>query len=57
MVFIGPFAFYPKGTVPARILPLANVVQQIGHEVTILLPPYDNSGHFGRSFKMEGINA
>lgn len=56
VVFIGPFALYPKGTVAVRILPLARVLRDRGHEVTILLPPYDNPEHSGRSFTVDGID-
>lgn len=56
IVFIGPFAIYPKGTVPIRILPLAKALQKKGHEVTILLPPYDNLEYSGKSFEVNGID-
>lgn len=56
IVFVGPFALYPKGTVTVRIVPLARALRENGHEVTILLPPYDKPEHSGRSFKVGGID-
>jgi glycosyltransferase involved in cell wall biosynthesis len=56
VVFVGPFAFYPKGTVPVRLLPLARVLRQWGHDVVIVLPPYDNLADSGRSFRVDGVD-
>lgn len=53
---IGPFALHPKGTVPLRILPLAKALHRDGNDVLIILPPYDNIEHSGRSFKVDGID-
>lgn len=55
VVFVGPFAFYPKGTVPVRMLPLAKLLQQDGNAVEVLLPPYDNEADSGRSFRVDGV--
>ena len=56
IAFVGPFAFYPKGTVPVRMLPIAKVLQKEGHEVVMVLPPYDNLGDSGRSFRVDGVD-
>jgi len=42
IVFLAPFGIRPKGTVIARMLPLAAELQKIGHTVTIIAPPYTN---------------
>ncbi len=39
IVFLAPFGIRPKGTVIARMLPLAVELQKIGHSVTIIAPP------------------
>jgi glycosyltransferase involved in cell wall biosynthesis len=56
IVFIGPFAFYPKGTVPVRMLPLAKELRRNGHYVEIVLPPYDNLVDSGKSYMIDGID-
>ena len=45
---IGPFAFQPRGTVPARMLPIARRLVEDGHQVFVVLPPYDNPQESGR---------
>jgi len=55
-VFIGPFAFYPKGTVIVRVLPLAKAVKEQGYEVLVLLPPYDSPQYSGVQFEVDGVN-
>ncbi len=55
IMLIGPFALYPKGTVSVRILSLARTLKGFGHEVSILLPPYDNLEHSGTRFEVNGI--
>ena len=39
IVFIAPFGIRPKGTVIARMIPLAAGLQGLGHRVTIVAPP------------------
>jgi glycosyltransferase involved in cell wall biosynthesis len=48
VVFIAPFAEAPKATTSARIIPLARAVARRGHDVTVLVPPYDNPAEGGR---------
>jgi glycosyltransferase involved in cell wall biosynthesis len=55
LVFIGPFAFRPKGTVSARAFLMARALARRGHKVTILLPPYDNPADSGRVWEVDGI--
>ncbi|HEY1579827.1 MAG TPA: glycosyltransferase, partial [Terracidiphilus sp.] len=55
IAFIGGFAFSPKGTMRARAHPLAAELVKLGHEVTIFLPPYDNTADLGREWDQEGV--
>ncbi|MFC2029093.1 glycosyltransferase family 4 protein [Chloroflexota bacterium] len=55
VVIIGPHAFSPKGTVRARAHPLGRALVQQGHQVTILIPPYDNPAESGRTWTQEGV--
>jgi glycosyltransferase involved in cell wall biosynthesis len=51
LVFFAPFAFSPKATVSARMLPIASALARRGHQVHILIPPYDNPEDSGRIWK------
>lgn len=42
IVFLAPFGIRPKGTVIARMIPLAAALQELGHTVVIITPPYTN---------------
>jgi glycosyltransferase involved in cell wall biosynthesis len=42
IVFLAPFGIRPKGTLQARMLPLAQALQRRGYEVEIIAPPYTN---------------
>jgi glycosyltransferase involved in cell wall biosynthesis len=55
IVIVGPFALYPKGTVLVRIVPLAQALSRLGHNIRVILPPYDNKGHSGRNLTFEGV--
>jgi glycosyltransferase involved in cell wall biosynthesis len=55
LVFVGPFAFKPKGTVSARAFFIARALVQRGHRVTILMPPYDNLADSGRIWEQDGV--
>lgn len=48
VVFVAPFAEAPKATTSARIIPLARAVARRGHDVTVVVPPYDNPSEGGR---------
>lgn len=52
---IGPFAFQPKGTVSARAFFVARALVKRGHQVTILMPPYDNPADSGRIWEEDGV--
>ncbi len=49
IVFLAPFGIRPKGTLIARLLPLAKELQILGHEVVIITPPYTNPEDSGKN--------
>lgn len=55
IVFLAPFGIRPKGTLIARMLPLAAGIQECGHQVTIIAPPYTNSEDSGRVEIVRGV--
>lgn len=55
IVFLAPFGIRPKGTVIARMLPLAAALQERGHRVTIIAPPYTNPEDAGREESLRGV--
>lgn len=55
LVFIAPFAFWPKATVSARMLPMATALARHGHSVLILIPPYDNPAESGKHWVQQGV--
>ena len=55
IVMIGPFAFKPKGTVSVRAFFIARALAKRGHNVTILMPPYDNLAYSGRVWEQDGV--
>ena len=55
IVFFAPFGIRPKGTVPARMIPLAAALQALGHLVTIIAPPYTNPEDSGKSEIVRGV--
>lgn len=55
IVFIAPFGIRPKGTVIARMVPLAAELQQRGHEVVIVAPPYTNPESSGATEVVRGV--
>jgi glycosyltransferase involved in cell wall biosynthesis len=55
IVFLAPFGIRPKGTVLARMIPLAAELQALGHEVVIIAPPYTNPEDSGRSEVVRGV--
>jgi glycosyltransferase involved in cell wall biosynthesis len=50
IVFVGPFAMQPKRTMAVRALPLARALAARGHELLILLPPWDHPQDAGREW-------
>lgn len=55
IVFLAPFGIRPKGTVLARMIPLAEELQALGHEVVIVAPPYTNPEDSGRTELVRGV--
>lgn len=55
VVMIGPFAFRPKGTVSVRAFFIARALAKRGHQVSILMPPYDNPEDSGRIWEQDGV--
>lgn len=49
--FVAPFGLRLKGTVRARILPLAKVLAQRGNQVMVLIPPWDSPDDGGKSWR------
>ena len=55
IVFLAPFGIRPKGTLIARMIPLAAELQNLGHRVTIIAPPYTNPEDSGKSEVVQGV--
>jgi glycosyltransferase involved in cell wall biosynthesis len=55
IVFLAPFGIRPKGTVIARMLPLAGELQVLGHEVVVVAPPYTNPEDSGKVEVVRGV--
>ena len=51
LVFLGPFGLAPKGTMRARALPLARALARLGHEVTVIMPPWQRPEEAGRAWE------
>lgn len=55
VVFLAPFGRSPKGTTRARVLPMARAVAARGHDVSVVIPPYDDPSDAGRSWEDRGV--
>ena len=55
IVFLAPFGIRPKGTVLARMVPLAAELQTLGNEVVIIAPPYTNPEDSGKVEVVRGV--
>ncbi|WP_224963347.1 glycosyltransferase family 4 protein [Geomonas subterranea] len=55
IVFWAPFGIRPKGTVIARMLPLAVGLQELGHKVVVVAPPYTNPEDSGKTEVVQGV--
>ncbi len=56
IALIGPFALEPKGTTSGRALPLAAALARRGHEVLLIVPPWDNPAYSGRRMSLQGVD-
>ena len=55
IVMIGPFGMRPRSTMRVRALPMAKALTARGHEVTMLLPPWQNQEDEGIEREEEGV--
>lgn len=55
IVFLAPFGIRPKGTLIARMIPIAVELQALGHEVVIVAPPYTNPEDSGKTEIVRGV--
>lgn len=55
VVMVGPFGLRPRGTMSARALPLAKALARRGHQVVLLMPPWQNPEDAGRSWEEDGV--
>jgi len=55
IVFLAPFGIRPKGTVIARMVPLAAGLKGLGHELVIVAPPYTNPEDSGKTEEVRGV--
>jgi glycosyltransferase involved in cell wall biosynthesis len=55
VAMVGPFALDPMGTVRVRMVPIAESLKSAGYDPRIILPPYDNPKHSGRSIEMKSV--
>jgi glycosyltransferase involved in cell wall biosynthesis len=55
ILYMAGFAWEPKGTVRSRAFPLAAEMVRRGHDVTLLIAPYDNPVYSGQQFVSQGV--
>lgn len=55
IVMLAPFGIRPKGTLSARMLPLAQSLVRRGHHVSIIAPPVNNPQDAGRHDCYDGV--
>lgn len=55
IVMLAPFGIRPKGTLSARMLPLAQALVRRGHHVSIIAPPVNNPQDAGRRDCYDGV--
>lgn len=55
IVMIAPFGIRPKGTLLARMLPLARALCRRGHQVAIVAPPVQNPEDAGTRIDYDGV--
>src|SRR5215213_5948541 len=56
IIMLAPFGIRPKGTLSARMLPLAQALRQRGHCVSIIAPPVQNPQDAGRRDVYAGVS-
>lgn len=55
VVMLAPFGLSPKGTVSARMMPLAEGLARRGHAVALIIPPWDAPQDSGRTWEEGGV--
>jgi glycosyltransferase involved in cell wall biosynthesis len=55
IVFIGPFGLQPKSTMRVRALFLAKSLAGRGHQVAMVIPPWDDPARSGQTWEEDGI--
>src|SRR5215204_198577 len=55
IVFVAPFGLKHKTTVWARTLPMAQSLVTMGHQATILIPPWDSPEDAGKTEIIGGV--
>lgn len=55
IIFFAPFGIRPKGTLIARMIPLASELQYLGDEVVIIAPPYTNPEDSSKEEVFKGV--
>ncbi len=55
ILFVAPFGLQPKQTVSGRALPLAQALTRRGHDLQVVVPPWDHPPDSGRSFTDGGV--
>ncbi|NTU86064.1 MAG: glycosyltransferase family 4 protein, partial [Chloroflexales bacterium] len=55
IVMLAPFGIRPKGTLLARMLPLARALTRLGHAVSIVAPPVQNPEDAGTRVVHGGV--
>src|SRR5690242_11378859 len=55
ITMLAPFGIRPKGTLSARMLPLAQALARRGHSVAIVAPPLQNPQDAGRRDSYDGV--
>lgn len=55
VVLLGGFGMQPKATMAFRALPLGQALAARGHEVTLIVPPWDHPEDAGRTWDAGGV--
>src|SRR4051794_29603005 len=55
ITMLAPFGIRPKGTLSARMLPLAQALTRRGHSISIIAPPVQNPQDAGRRDIYDGV--
>ena len=55
IALIAPFALEPKGTTSGRVLPMASALARRGHQVLVVVPPWDDPAYSGTRLVLEGV--